>query len=107
MKNWNYGCFERQNRPNRSDVMSSQSEVVTSEARKSGFFQPSMFQKEPGMAQKIAETYFLTQKILRNPLDWVLKLYLMPFWQKWTIYANFYTHFYDQNKARFDLRRNR
>ena len=42
--------------------MSSQSEVVTSEARKSGFFQPSMFQKEPGMARKIAETYVLDGK---------------------------------------------
>ena len=42
--------------------MSSQREVVTSEARKSGFFQPSMFQKEAGMAQKIAETYVFDAK---------------------------------------------
>ena len=42
--------------------MCSQSEVVTSEARKSGFFQPSMFQKEPGMAKKIAETYVFDAK---------------------------------------------
>ena len=46
--------------------MSSKSEVVTSEARKSGFFQPSMFHREPGMTQKIAETYVFDAK---NPQE--------------------------------------
>ena len=35
--------------------MSSQSEVVTNEATKSGLFEPSEFQKEPGVAQRIAK----------------------------------------------------
>ena len=46
--------------------MSLQSEVVTSEARKSGFFQPSMFQKEPGMTQKLLKHRFFDAK---NPQE--------------------------------------
>ena len=44
------GFFEHQNRPNRSDVMSSQSGVVTNEARKNVFFQLTRFRNTTNRA---------------------------------------------------------
>ena len=68
--------------------MSSQSGVVSNDARKSVFFQLTRFRNST-WPKKLSNKGFLMQKTLRNPLVTISELYLMPFWQKLTIYATY------------------
>ena len=76
---------KHQNRGNYSIVISSQGEVVNGAERV--FFSPQVLRRAwNGQIKK--KQRFIKQKPMRNPRVTISKLYLAPFWQKTTIYAN-------------------